>query len=66
MRSDTVIKSEGMAALRNALGLVEAEKFIMLIKRDPFDYTEWQAHLWEEKTVDELFFAAQEHKKKDT
>ena len=52
-----------MAALRNALGLVEAEKFIMLIKRDPFDYTEWQTHLWEEKTVDELFLAAQEHKK---
>jgi hypothetical protein len=35
----------------------------LLIKREPFDYTEWQTHLWEEKTVNELFNAAQEYKK---
>jgi hypothetical protein len=65
MRSDTIIKTEGMLALRNALGLVEAEKFILLIKQDHFDYTEWQTHLWEEKSVDELFNAANERKEKE-
>jgi hypothetical protein len=55
MRSETVIRSEGMKTLIHTLGLVEAEKFIMLIKREPFDYTEWQMHLWEDKSVDEIF-----------
>jgi hypothetical protein len=65
MRSDTIIKTEGLLALRNALGLVEAEKFILLIKQDPFDYTEWQTHLWEEKSIDELLNAAKERKEKE-
>lgn len=65
MRSDTDIRCDGMKALVDALGLVEAEKFITLIKCDTFNYTEWQAHLWEEKTVDELFNAAQENEEKE-
>ncbi|MBF0411001.1 MAG: DEAD/DEAH box helicase family protein [Candidatus Riflebacteria bacterium] len=61
-KSDTMIKSEGMKTLRNTLGLVDAEKFIMLIKREPFDYTEWQSHLWEDKSIDDLFNAAKNNK----
>jgi hypothetical protein len=61
MKSDTLIKSEGMKILRDSLGLVDAEKFIMLIKREPFDYTEWQTHLWEGKSVDDIFKAAKEY-----
>jgi hypothetical protein len=60
MRTDTLIRDEGMKALRQTLGLVEAEKFIALIRSEPFDYTEWQQSLWQEKTVDELFELAQE------
>ena len=44
-----------MRALRERLGPVEAEKFIVLIRREPFDYTEWQQTLWQDKSVDELF-----------
>lgn len=58
MRSDMLIRYEGMRALQKHLGLVEAEKFIVLIRREPFDYTEWQQTLWENKSVDELFKAA--------
>ncbi|MDM8566347.1 hypothetical protein QUF74_11955 [Candidatus Halobeggiatoa sp. HSG11] len=58
MKTDMLIRYEGMRALRERLGLVEAEKFIVLIRREPFDYTEWQQTLWEEKSVDELFEAA--------
>ena len=36
------------------LGNVEAERFIMLINREPFDYTEWQKNLFEGMSVQEL------------
>tara|TARA_B100000745_G_scaffold297718_1_gene245067 strand:+ start:314 stop:523 length:210 start_codon:yes stop_codon:yes gene_type:complete len=41
--TDTEIKLKGMEALISALGEVEAEKFISLILREPFDYSEWQS-----------------------
>jgi len=55
-----LIRYEGMRALRERLGPVEAEKFIVLIRREPFDYTEWQQTLWQNKSVDELFEAAKQ------
>jgi len=58
MRTDMLIRYEGLRALRECLGPVEAEKFIVLIRREPFDYTEWQQTLWQNKSVDELFEAA--------
>jgi hypothetical protein len=58
MNTDTMIRSLGMKALIEKLGLVEAEKFISLIRKEPFDYTEWQKTLWENKSVDDLFNAA--------
>jgi hypothetical protein len=39
MKADTIIRTEGMKALRNQLGVVEAEKFITLIRHDNFDYS---------------------------
>ncbi|HDN26044.1 MAG TPA: hypothetical protein ENG03_02895 [Thioploca sp.] len=60
MRTDMLIRYEGMRALRERLGPVEAEKFIVLIRREPFDYTEWQQTLWQNKSVDELFEAAKQ------
>ncbi len=58
MRTDSIIMYEGMQALREKLDIVEAEKFISLILRENFDYTEWQQDLWKDKTVDEIFYAA--------
>ena len=46
MRSDPVLKSQGMKILAESLGLVEAERFIALVKRESFDYTEWQRELY--------------------
>jgi len=60
MRTDMLIRYEGMRALREHLGPVESEKFIVLIRREPFDYTEWQQTLWQNKSVDELFEAAKQ------
>lgn len=53
-----MIRYEGMKALREKLGIVEAERFISLILRESFDYTEWQRDLWKDKSIDELFNAA--------
>ncbi|MDD5676002.1 MAG: hypothetical protein PHC61_17660 [Chitinivibrionales bacterium] len=65
MISDTMIRVEGMKALRNKLGIVEAERFVNLIQREHFDYTEWQKTLWPDKTVEELFETAKLHSEKN-
>ena len=58
MSTDTEVRIRGLRALVEALGTVEAERFITLILREPFDYTQWQRQLWTEKSVDELSQAA--------
>ena len=60
MRTDTEIRVHGLRALVDALGIVEAEKFISLILREPFDYTKWQQNLWPDKSVAEISKAAME------
>jgi hypothetical protein len=55
MRSDTLIKSDGMRVLAEKLGIVEAERFITLVLREPFDYTEWQRGLYGNMDVKELY-----------
>ena len=54
MRTDTIIKKDGVEALKEKLGMVEMEKFIVLINRENFDYTKWRKNLFENMTVDEL------------
>jgi hypothetical protein len=34
--------NHGMKALISSLGNVDAEKFISLVLREPFDYTKWR------------------------
>ena len=60
MRTDTEIRVQGLRALVDALGIVEAEKFISLILREPFDYKEWQRNLWPDRSVAEISNAAME------
>jgi len=45
MITDTEIKQRGIKALIADLGNVQAERFISLIIREPFDYTKWQRDL---------------------
>lgn len=60
MKTDTEVRLDGLRALVNALGTVEAERFVTLMLREPFDYTTWQRHLWAEKSVNEISKAAME------
>ena len=45
MRTDSVVKTTGMQVLRDTLGKVDAERFIMLLLREPFDYIKWRENL---------------------
>jgi hypothetical protein len=52
--ADTVLKRKGMDVLSETLGLVDAERFISLILREPFDYTEWQQNLYKNVSLEEF------------
>ncbi|MCC6124676.1 MAG: hypothetical protein IT426_06930 [Pirellulales bacterium] len=62
MITDTEIKLAGFQALVAALGDVQAEKFIALIQREPFDYTRWQRDLWPDKSPEEISQAAMQQR----
>ena len=54
--------SAGMEALIQRLGTVEAERFISIIIREPFDYTEWRKeNLFKGMTVEEISKEAMEY-----
>jgi len=54
MNAEMTLRNEGMKILINNLGPVEAERFISLIIREPFDYTEWQRDMFNDMSVKEL------------
>jgi hypothetical protein len=60
MITDTEIKQRGIKALIADLGNVQAERFISLIIREPFDYTKWQRDLWSDESVEVLSKKAME------
>jgi len=59
--TDTELKLRGIEALIAALGLVQAERFVSLILREPFDYTQWQRDLWPDKSLEEISGLAMEN-----
>jgi len=63
MRTDTIIRTEGTQILMKNLGLVDAERFIALMQREPFDYTKWQENLFEDMSIDEISKNAAELRK---
>ena len=63
MKTDTVVRLEAMDALIATLGMVDAERFISMVKRDTFDYTEWQREHWADQSIDEIHSLATEHEK---
>jgi len=61
MYTDTVLRNEGMRILIKNLGNVEAERFVTLMNRERFDYTQWQQNLFEGMSVRELSTAAMQY-----
>jgi hypothetical protein len=64
MLTDTEIKRKGFKILIENLGDVDAEKFISLLIKEPFDYTKWQSNLWSDQTVDKLSEKAMDYRSK--
>ena len=53
--TDSELKSKCFAILAEQVGSVEMERFIMLLNRDTFDYTEWRKdNFFQGETVDSL------------
>ena len=53
--TDNELRISGFAVLVQAFGDVNAERFIALMNREPFDYTEWRReNLFVGETVDSL------------
>ena len=52
--SDNELTMKGMNLLKEAFGPVDAERFVYVMTRDGFDYTEWQRNLFDGETVRSL------------
>jgi hypothetical protein len=63
MRADTEIKMLGIEILNQHLGVVETERFIALIQREKFDYTEWRKNLFAGMSAKEISNRAMEFQK---
>ena len=63
--NDTVLLDTGMSILVEKLGLVEAERFVFLVNKEPFDYTKWQSTLYEGMTGREISAMAMEMRKRE-
>ena len=66
MITDTEIKSKGLRILTRSLGNVEAERFMALIQREPFDYTKWRQDMDEESGLEEISSKAMALRSKTT
>jgi hypothetical protein len=59
-KSDATIMSEAMQALHSRLSPVEVEKFVVMLNREKFDYTQWRENLWQDETLESLSAKAQQ------
>ena len=67
MLTDTELKLKGAEILITNLGLIESERFIALIQREPFDYSSWSQDLFKGQSIRDIVSDAeiyQRNKKK--
>lgn len=64
MMTNTEIRLKGVQILAKYLGDIEAERFIALIQREPFDYTKWRQGLDEDLTIKDISQKAMTLRKK--
>ncbi len=64
MKVDAEIKVLGFEILSRHLGLVEAERFIMLIQREKFDYTQWRQNLFADLDGEDISRQAMEYRQR--
>jgi len=62
MLSNTVVRTEGMRVLAERLGPVDSERFITLLRREPFDYTEWRQGLFKDVPLEKFLRDAMDYR----
>ncbi len=65
MITDTEIRIRGLQILTEHLGDIEAERFIAIIQREPFDYTKWRQGMDENLSIQEISKKAMALKMRD-
>ncbi|MDP2946501.1 MAG: hypothetical protein Q8N88_00145 [Nanoarchaeota archaeon] len=65
MLTEAENKKKGFKILIENLGDVDAEKFISLIIKEPFDYTQWQSTLWSDQSVKQVSEKAMDYRLKN-
>ena len=63
MRTDTIVRIDAINTLLENMGEVDTERFISMIKRDTFDYTEWRRGMFKGKSIEEIHAMATEFEK---
>ena len=58
MASDIEVMDRGISCLIDGLGTIDTERFVSLLVRERFDYTEWQRRRFDGVDEKELFEAA--------
>jgi hypothetical protein len=67
MINSMALLDRGMRCLSNELGILNAERFVALLLREPFDYTEWrQNNLFVDMSLDEIIDEADKYCKENT
>ena len=66
MMTDTELRLQGITVLARALGSVEAERFVALIQREPFDYTKWRQDQWNDLSIEEISSRAMALRKEES
>jgi len=64
--TDTELRVRGVQVLVDHLGDIEAERFIALIQREPFDYTKWRRGRWDKLSIEEISRKAMRLRRKET
>lgn len=54
MITDTEIRVKGIQILAQYLGDIEMERFVALIQREPFDYTQWRQDINTDESVEDI------------
>ena len=54
MNSAVEIMDTGFACLVEKLGIVDAERFVSMIKRDSFDYTIWRREYFDKMDLEQI------------
>ena len=55
MTNSAVLLDRGIRCLNNELGILDTERFVALILRESFDYTEWRkTNLFVGMSIDEI------------